>query len=67
MNNVVSAITAMNSFRIPSSQGSIVRTGHNSKNLAMASTPPTVVNTLEVPHFELNEDPAFWMDHNVQV
>ena len=67
MNNVVSAVTAMNSFRIPGSQGSIVRTGHNSKNLAMASTPPTVVNTLEVPHFELNEDPAFWMDHNVQV
>ena len=55
------------SFRIPGSQGSIVRTGHNSKNLAMASTPPTVVNTLEVPHFELNEDPAFWMGHNVQV
>lgn len=67
MNNIVSAVTAMNSFRIPGSQGSIVRTGHNSKNLAMASTPPTVVNTVEVPHFELNEDPAFWMDHNVQV
>jgi kinesin family protein 15 len=22
---------------------------------------------LEVPHFELDEDPAFWKDRNVQV
>ncbi|XP_021285651.1 kinesin-like protein KIN-12D isoform X2 [Herrania umbratica] len=29
--------------------------------------PPTVVNTVEVPHFDLKEDPSFWMDHNVQV
>ncbi|KAE8721819.1 Phragmoplast orienting kinesin 2 [Hibiscus syriacus] len=29
--------------------------------------PVTVVNTVEVPHFDLKEDPAFWMDHNVQV
>ncbi|XVE49142.1 hypothetical protein DITRI_Ditri01bG0058600 [Diplodiscus trichospermus] len=29
--------------------------------------PPTVVNTIEVPHFDLKEDPSFWMDHNVQV
>ncbi|KAJ0010551.1 hypothetical protein Pint_34482 [Pistacia integerrima] len=28
--------------------------------------PPTVVNTAEVPHFDLKEDPSFWMDHNVQ-
>ncbi|XP_021651658.2 kinesin-like protein KIN-12D [Hevea brasiliensis] len=26
-----------------------------------------VVNTVEVPHFDLKEDPSFWMDHNVQV
>lgn len=25
------------------------------------------VNTVEVPHFEMKEDPSFWMDHNVQV
>ncbi|KAL4581238.1 hypothetical protein LXL04_017448 [Taraxacum kok-saghyz] len=25
------------------------------------------VNTIEVPHFDLKEDPSFWMDHNVQV
>uniref|UniRef100_A0A804N4S7 Kinesin motor domain-containing protein n=1 Tax=Zea mays TaxID=4577 RepID=A0A804N4S7_MAIZE len=29
--------------------------------------PPTVVNSVEVPHFELREDPSFWMDNNVQV
>ncbi|KAJ8763372.1 hypothetical protein K2173_002255 [Erythroxylum novogranatense] len=27
----------------------------------------TIVNTIEVPHFDLKEDPSFWMDHNVQV
>ncbi|KAL8195313.1 hypothetical protein R6Q57_025716 [Mikania cordata] len=27
----------------------------------------TTVNTVEVPHFDLKEDPSFWMDHNVQV
>ncbi|CAH8358439.1 unnamed protein product [Eruca vesicaria subsp. sativa] len=26
-----------------------------------------VVNTVEVPHFDLKEDPSFWMDHNVQI
>ncbi|GJM95301.1 hypothetical protein PR202_ga12018 [Eleusine coracana subsp. coracana] len=26
-----------------------------------------VVNSAEVPHFELREDPSFWMDNNVQV
>uniref|UniRef100_J3NEL5 Kinesin motor domain-containing protein n=1 Tax=Oryza brachyantha TaxID=4533 RepID=J3NEL5_ORYBR len=29
--------------------------------------PVTVVNTAEVPHFELREDPSFWMENNVQV
>ncbi|KAF4366869.1 hypothetical protein F8388_013934 [Cannabis sativa] len=27
----------------------------------------TVVNTVEVPHFDLKENPSFWMEHNVQV
>ncbi|CAI9281723.1 unnamed protein product [Lactuca saligna] len=27
----------------------------------------TTVNTVEVPHIDLKEDPSFWMDHNVQV
>ncbi|XP_059314093.1 kinesin-like protein KIN-12D [Lycium ferocissimum] len=27
----------------------------------------TVVDTAEVPHFELKENPSFWMEHNVQV
>ncbi|KAG2306209.1 hypothetical protein Bca52824_025957 [Brassica carinata] len=26
-----------------------------------------VVNTVEVSHFDLKEDPSFWMDHNVQI
>ncbi|KAJ7967416.1 Kinesin [Quillaja saponaria] len=28
---------------------------------------PSVVNTVEVPHFDLKEDPSFWINHNVQV
>ncbi|XP_014508802.1 kinesin-like protein KIN-12D [Vigna radiata var. radiata] len=28
---------------------------------------PTVVNTVEVPHFDLKEDSSFWINHNVQV
>nr|CAD1841377.1 unnamed protein product [Ananas comosus var. bracteatus] len=38
-----------------------------SKGIPISSAPPIVVNTPEVPHFELKEDPSFWMDHNVQV
>lgn len=37
------------------------------RGLHMSSGPATVVNTIEVPHFDLKEDPSFWMDHNVQV
>ncbi|KAJ4963751.1 hypothetical protein NE237_023690 [Protea cynaroides] len=47
-----------------------VRTGNVaalSKGIPVSSAPSTVVNTPEVPHFELKEDPSFWMDHNVQV
>ncbi|XP_020232795.1 kinesin-like protein KIN-12D isoform X2 [Cajanus cajan] len=32
-----------------------------------ACAPPTVVNTVEVPHFDLKEDSSFWINHNVQV
>ncbi|XP_057869677.2 kinesin-like protein KIN-12F isoform X1 [Cryptomeria japonica] len=67
LNNGASVGTATNSFRFPTSQNSVARTGHPCKTLVVASAPPTVVNTVEVPHFELKEDPAFWMDHNVQV
>ncbi|KAJ4965860.1 hypothetical protein NE237_017709 [Protea cynaroides] len=38
-----------------------------SKGIPVSSGPSTIVNTPEVPHFELKEDPSFWMDHNVQV
>ncbi|KAH9695746.1 kinesin-like protein KIN-12D [Citrus sinensis] len=37
------------------------------KGIPSSSGPTTVVNTVEVPHFDLKEDPSFWMDHNVQV
>ncbi|CAI9769118.1 unnamed protein product [Fraxinus pennsylvanica] len=38
-----------------------------SKGIPSSSNSATVVNTVEVPHFELKEDPSFWMEHNVQV
>lgn len=37
------------------------------RGASMSLGPPTVVNSAEVPHFELREDPSFWMDNNVQV
>ncbi|CAH9125833.1 unnamed protein product [Cuscuta epithymum] len=37
-----------------------------SKGLPVSSNSPNVVNTVDVPHFELKEDPSFWMEHNVQ-
>ncbi|KAL2457752.1 Phragmoplast orienting kinesin 2 [Forsythia ovata] len=38
-----------------------------SKGIPSSCNSATVVNTVEVPHFELKEDPSFWMEHNVQV
>ncbi|KAK4401606.1 Kinesin-like protein KIN-12D [Sesamum angolense] len=37
-----------------------------SKGIPSSSNLSTVVNTVEVPYFELKEDPSFWMEHNVQ-
>ncbi|KAK4789861.1 hypothetical protein SAY86_017165 [Trapa natans] len=37
------------------------------KGLPSSSGHSNIVNTVEVPHFDLKEDPSFWMDHNVQV
>ncbi|KAJ4804426.1 phragmoplast-associated kinesin-related protein [Rhynchospora pubera] len=37
------------------------------KVLPSFAGPVTVVDTPQVPHFELREDPSFWLDHNVQV
>lgn len=34
---------------------------------ATHAQPSSSVNAVEVPHFDLKEDPLFWMDHNVQV
>ncbi|KAI4962799.1 hypothetical protein ZWY2020_025328 [Hordeum vulgare] len=36
-------------------------------SMAARGLPPTGVNTVEVPHYELQEDPSFWMENNVQV
>uniref|UniRef100_A0A0D9Y105 Kinesin motor domain-containing protein n=1 Tax=Leersia perrieri TaxID=77586 RepID=A0A0D9Y105_9ORYZ len=33
----------------------------------LSLAPVTMVNTVDVPHFELREDPSFWMENNVQV
>ncbi|KAK4437834.1 Kinesin-like protein KIN-12D [Sesamum alatum] len=38
-----------------------------SKGIPSSCNISTVVNTVEVPYFELKEDPSFWMEHNVQV
>ncbi|WOK91664.1 hypothetical protein Cni_G00355 [Canna indica] len=38
-----------------------------SRGIHISSTLPAVVNSAEVPHFELKEDQSFWMDNNVQV
>lgn len=38
-----------------------------SKGIPISCNSMTVVNTVEVPHFDLKEDPSFWMDHNIQV
>ncbi|KAL0914633.1 hypothetical protein M5K25_014996 [Dendrobium thyrsiflorum] len=39
----------------------------SSKGIPLSSAAPPVYASAEVPHFELKEDPSFWMDHNVQV
>ncbi|XP_052194542.1 kinesin-like protein KIN-12D [Diospyros lotus] len=38
-----------------------------SKGLPISCSSIPIVNSVEVPHFDLKEDPAFWMEHNVQV
>ncbi|RDX99717.1 Kinesin-like protein KIN-12D, partial [Mucuna pruriens] len=37
------------------------------KGIPGSACTPTVVNTVEVPHFDLKEDSSFWINHNVQV
>ncbi|URE39689.1 KISc [Musa troglodytarum] len=49
-----------------------ISAGTRTMSLGMTSRPtqissiPPVVDSVEVPHFELQEDPSFWMDNNVQ-
>ncbi|CAN6449393.1 unnamed protein product [Victoria cruziana] len=44
-----------------------VNFGTLSRGASAAYAPASVVDSVAVPHFELREDPSFWMDHNVQV
>lgn len=37
------------------------------KGGSSTSCTPVVVNSVEVPHFDLKEDSSFWINHNVQV
>ncbi|GER50419.1 kinesin motor family protein [Striga asiatica] len=61
-------------FALASSSRTVANTGSRMANYGMLTRGipsscnlPTVVNTVEVPYFELKEDPSFWMEHNVQV
>ncbi|XP_031480769.1 kinesin-like protein KIN-12F isoform X2 [Nymphaea colorata] len=44
-----------------------VNFGTLSRGASAVYGPVLVVDSVAVPHFELREDPSFWMDHNVQV
>lgn len=60
----------MSGSRPPMSGGGLRGAGFGGlagRGASMSLGPPTVVNSAEVPHFELREDPSFWMDNNVQV
>ncbi|RRT63734.1 hypothetical protein B296_00025587 [Ensete ventricosum] len=41
--------------------------GMTSRPTHISPIPPPVVDSVEVSHFELQEDPSFWMDNNVQL
>ncbi|CAO2815149.1 unnamed protein product [Amaranthus hypochondriacus] len=50
--------------------GSVARAGNYaalSRGFSVSGAQHSVVNTVDVPHFDLKEDPSFWIDHNVQV
>ena len=55
------------SSRPPMSVGRVTNYAVASKGMPMSSPAPSIYIAAEVPHFELREDPSFWMDHNVQV
>ncbi|KAH6772638.1 hypothetical protein C2S51_011042 [Perilla frutescens var. frutescens] len=61
-------------FSVPSGSRTVSNMGARMANYAALSkgipsscNTSTIVNTVEVPYFELKEDPSFWMEHNVQV
>ncbi|KAK1358771.1 kinesin-like protein KIN-12D [Heracleum sosnowskyi] len=75
--------TPTKSVTKPPNQGMCLTTGHRpptanggarmanfaalSRGIPSYGSSTTYVNTVEVPYFEMKEDPSFWMDHNVQV
>lgn len=58
-------------FSLASGSRSVLNMGarmaNYAKGIPSSCNVSTVVNTVEVPYFELKEDPSFWMEHNVQV
>ncbi|KAF3655399.1 Phragmoplast orienting kinesin-1 [Capsicum annuum] len=38
-----------------------------SRGIPISGNSSTVVDKVEVPHFDLKENPSFWLEHNVQV
>ncbi|KAL0376309.1 UNVERIFIED_CONTAM: Kinesin-like protein KIN-12C [Sesamum calycinum] len=65
---VSTAAAAASHMRLPSQLGHAGGRGGNaprvSRGISMAITEQLLA---DVPHFELDEDPLFWNDHNVQV
>ncbi|XP_015163781.1 phragmoplast orienting kinesin 2 isoform X1 [Solanum tuberosum] len=37
------------------------------RGIPISGNSPTVLDTVEIPHFDLKENPSFWLEHNVQV
>ncbi|KAF9600599.1 hypothetical protein IFM89_011128 [Coptis chinensis] len=61
-------VASLSSARPPVSYGArAANFAALTKGVSVNCAPPMVVNTVEVPYFEMREDPSFWMDHNVQV
>ncbi|KAK7319825.1 hypothetical protein RJT34_04553 [Clitoria ternatea] len=69
-NKSVSKLPPSSSVRSKADGSISVRLGNYAalyKGVPCSASTPTVVNTVEVPHFDLKEDSSFWINHNVQV
>ncbi|KAG0468813.1 hypothetical protein HPP92_018141 [Vanilla planifolia] len=63
------SINGNGSHRVPACGGTTrgVNLSVPCKGMPISSVSMIVYAPTEVPHFELKEDPSFWMEHNVQV